>query len=486
MYLYRPINKKEVLVADLLDALRNKAVLLELNCDPIEKECYVHSFAYVQNQLYIYSPSHVLVTSGLVGEEVMEFSSSQEWREAFNDEDVWVSIYSDDWCQCEYSTDEAQIKVLLKKQNTELYIADEAAPNFRGPIEIEFLKWWILENDTFHFGTIAKNIDGFEIGEGGTLWRYNGNNEGTLVIPNCVKRIGDSALSHKKFKHVVLPEGIVDIGNSAFEQCRNLEDVVIPDSVETIGHSTFHRCSKLKNIIIPNKVTYIGDYTFCGCTNLENVSMHNNIKEIGSYAFYDCKNLKQINIPSHTKIGYAAFSGCRQELEDLSPRFRFHKNQLIEADNTLSGDVIIPKNIRVINTKAIFEDFTEYDIRTLYFPKSLTKIEKQSLPRGVQYIIFEPGDRVVNCYDDILRWGDLKLVFHIGRNLKLHNAHGWGKTIFVSLESDSLRVEGVYDNQKYYDRFIISSEVDIELLISKYELSEIPVIEEYLSNISFN
>ena len=434
MYLYRQINKKEVSVTDLLNSLRNKAVLLELNYDPVEKECYVHSFAYVQDQLYIYTPSHVLVTFGSLGEEVLEFSSFQEWSKAYNDNNVGVSIYSDDWCRCEYSTDEAQIKALLKKQNSKLYIANGAVADFRGPIEIEFLKWWIAGNDTFHFGSITKTIDGFEIGEGGTLWRYNGNNEDTLVIPNCVKRIGNSAFSHKKFKHVVLPEGIVNIEESAFDQCRDLEDVAIPDSVETIGRRAFHWCSKLKNIKIPNKVTYIGDYTFCGCTNLENVLMHDKIKEIGSYAFYDCKKLKQINIPEHTKIEYAAFSGCSQELEDLSPRFRVHKNQLIEADRTLSGDVIVPQGVRVVKSKAIGKDFVKYDIRTLYFPKSLTKLEKQALPKGVQYIIFDPGDYAVNCYDDILSWGSLKLVFHIGRNLRLYNAYGWGKTLFVSLE----------------------------------------------------
>ena len=43
---------------------------------------------------------------------------------------------------------------------------------------------------------------------------------------------------------VTIPDGVTDIGNSAFIYCKGLTDVFIPDSVTSIGDKAFFDCGE--------------------------------------------------------------------------------------------------------------------------------------------------------------------------------------------------------------------------------------------------
>ena len=125
---------------------------------------------------------------------------------------------------------------------------------------------------------------------------------------------------------------VTSIGESAFEDCTNLESIQIPDSVTSIGESAFEDCTSLESIQIPDSVTSIGYNAFSGCTNLvrnENgvyyigklvidcdalatsVSLKNDTECIGDSAFAFCKRLTSIEIPdSVTRICEEAFYAC--------------------------------------------------------------------------------------------------------------------------------------------------------------------------------
>ena len=61
---------------------------------------------------------------------------------------------------------------------------------------------------------------------------------------------------------VVIKDGVTNIGDYAFWNCRPLSSVEIPNSVTSIGEYAFYGCSGLTSITIPNSVTSIEAFAF--------------------------------------------------------------------------------------------------------------------------------------------------------------------------------------------------------------------------------
>ena len=95
--------------------------------------------------------------------------------------------------------------------------------------------------------------DGFtyeKVGESYTVIDYMGRIE-EMIVPVSfqglpVTAIGDEAFSDSYFSSVIIPEGILHIGNFAFKSCLRLNKASIPNSVKSIGESVFEECSWLE------------------------------------------------------------------------------------------------------------------------------------------------------------------------------------------------------------------------------------------------
>ena len=110
---------------------------------------------------------------------------------------------------------------------------------------------------------------------------------------------------------IMIPSYVTNIGNRAFQFCKNLTNITIPNSVTSIGDHVFYGCSRLTSIIIPGSVTSIGYQVFYGCSCLTTITISNSVTRIGYQAFYNCSSLESITIPNSVKyIGGGAFEGC--------------------------------------------------------------------------------------------------------------------------------------------------------------------------------
>ena len=69
----------------------------------------------------------------------------------------------------------------------------------------------------------------------------------------------------EKVTTVVIPEGVLSIGEHAFCGCSGLTSIEIPDSVISIKWAAFSGCTGLTSIEIPNSVTSIEESAFYGC-----------------------------------------------------------------------------------------------------------------------------------------------------------------------------------------------------------------------------
>ena len=81
---------------------------------------------------------------------------------------------------------------------------------------------------------------------------------------------------------VVLPEKVIykgeeckltGIKNGAFSWCKELTSVVIPDGVVSIGESTFYGCDALKSVKIPESVARIGAGALGECVSLTEIDI---------------------------------------------------------------------------------------------------------------------------------------------------------------------------------------------------------------------
>lgn len=188
----------------------------------------------------------------------------------------------------------------------------------------------------------------------------------------------------KDFAHIIplqkiyLPSSIVEIGESAFEGCYDLQTVVIPSEsvLSIINKKAFKSCKSLKNLRLPDTVKYIGGEGFSGCESLEEIYLGKSLREIGYSCFYGCVKLKKIQLldnvehiqgnafqectslyevvmkNSVTSISMCAFKGCSAlQKVTLSNALESINEELFSGCTALK-EIKIPDNIRQISMRA--------------------------------------------------------------------------------------------------------------------------------------
>ena len=84
-----------------------------------------------------------------------------------------------------------------------------------------------------------------------------------LVLPDSIVEIGDSVFSKKSIEgNLVFPKNLKKIGNSAFRNLSYKGDLSLPDGLESIGESAFRDLKERNTITIPASVTAIGTGAF--------------------------------------------------------------------------------------------------------------------------------------------------------------------------------------------------------------------------------
>ena len=80
-----------------------------------------------------------------------------------------------------------------------------------------------------------------------------------LVLPDSIVEIGDSVFSKKSIEgNLVFPKNLKKIGNSAFRHLSYKGNLSLPEGLESIGESAFRDLKESNAITIPASVTHIG------------------------------------------------------------------------------------------------------------------------------------------------------------------------------------------------------------------------------------
>lgn len=219
-------------------------------------------------------------------------------------------------------------------------------------------------------------------------------------------------------KTSVIPDGIVSISYSAFEDCKGLSSITIPNSVTSIQSKAFKGCSSLSSVNIPNSVIYIGDSSFNGCSAMKSIIIDNGV--IGDDAFGGCSVLTSVIIGSGVKkINETAFWGCYSlasvSLDVPSVGTWFNAvggriKEVILGDNVVSiekgafnGSSLTSLTIGESVT-SIGEDAFRFckNLESLTIPKSVTSIGDRAFLEcsGLTSILVESGNPVYDSRDN--------------------------------------------------------------------------------------
>ena len=158
--------------------------------------------------------------------------------------------------------------------------------------------------------TIYKSTDGvlYNISNR-TLVKYPmGLQNNDFSVPDDVEVIGNYAFEYANFTNITLPDGLTEIGSSAFADCRQLTTISIPSNVKAIGHMAFWGCSSLFSIDMPMELTEIKSYTFNRCVNLRELPIEKNVQKIDDNAFDYCTSLQKF-IVNKDNVSYSSDNG---------------------------------------------------------------------------------------------------------------------------------------------------------------------------------
>ena len=170
-----------------------------------------------------------------------------------------------------------------------------------------------------------------------------------VSIPDNVTNVAAHAFYRcDGLSRVNLGRGVATIGKYAFSNCRIEEftvptnnafykasagllltkdgatlvygvtgDVVIPDGVVSIGENAFNWCRGLTSVTIPSSVTSIGAWSFAYCYSVSEVRVPVSVKRIEDSAFRGCQGLKKVLLPQTLRgaVDASVFADCHTELE---------------------------------------------------------------------------------------------------------------------------------------------------------------------------
>ena len=270
---------------------------------------------------------------------------------------------------------------------------------------------------------------------------YNCNNLTSVIIPEGVTTIGESAFQNcTGLTNVTIPQSVISIDDGAFDSCSALTDISIPEGVKSIGFYAFQYCSGLASISLPDSIISIGDRAFYGtdyfnnwyenraqCSvlyighhlikadewalgknNISSYTVESGTKTIADCAFYYCDSLTEITIPdSVVSIGDRAFDSCNALKSITIPKnvanigkFAFYTCFDLERINVDSDNTAYSSESGVLYNKdktEIIRFPKEKPNTSFVIPNSVTsiangtfencrKLKNISIPNGVESI----------------------------------------------------------------------------------------------------
>ena len=178
------------------------------------------------------------------------------------------------------------------------------------------------------------------------------------------------------------------VPDEAFEDVTKLTDVVIPDGVDEVGDSAFHGCSGLKKLYVGAKL--LGEGAFSGCYSLTNVTVTKSVRTIKSEAFSG-NRVSVLTIEDISAWVDAEFEGLNS-----IPAYDGGYLKLFDSEGIECTELMIPSGVERIAPYAFAKMHLKCPVR---FEEGLKEIGKYAFYQGGSSSWFTP---YINSFPDSL------------------------------------------------------------------------------------
>ena len=249
-----------------------------------------------------------------------------------------------------------------------------------------------------------------------------------VILPSSVQVVGEYAFYNCenleelkwgdetiKIEHLIFPEGLKEIGPSAFRGCKKISYVKFPTTLERdrggfsdipnltaefaegtteIAHGSLNGADGLKKVILPKSVQTISEYAFGGCTNLEEVSvagaevkygqviLPEGLKVMEGSIFNYCEKISYVKFPMTLEKGNGAFYG----VPNLTAEFAEGTTKVpVGVLNNADGlkKVILPGTVQIVGSGAFMNC---RNLEEIEWGGETIKTERLIFPEGVTEI----------------------------------------------------------------------------------------------------
>ena len=135
-------------------------------------------------------------------------------------------------------------------------------------------------------------------------------------IPSNYTSIGEHAFHQTALTRIKIGKNVTSVGAFAFTLCDALNTIEFEKGIHDLDFEpySFAGIPGLKHVVLPEGVRNLGEYMFQQCINLASIRLPSTLQNIEGHCFAGCQALTQITIPENVQtIGRDAFgnSGLR-------------------------------------------------------------------------------------------------------------------------------------------------------------------------------
>ena len=146
----------------------------------------------------------------------------------------------------------------------------------------------------------STSITSLSVEEGNTV--FDSRDNCNAIIETATNKLAFAC------KTSIIPETVVTVGSSAFEECL-LTIITVPASVTVLEVAAFYICPNLKTVNILGNIVSMGYATFKTCVSLTSIVLPASLAKIGNQAFQGCTNLTSVTFKDTSTWYYTSNSG---------------------------------------------------------------------------------------------------------------------------------------------------------------------------------